>query len=70
LGGGLEKQGFDSDREEIEGSHPFDSGQNGSTGWMGKVEAIDSFPPEDIRFEVWVVCAKPNIVFNSPGPPD
>jgi hypothetical protein len=37
---------------------------------MGKVEAIDSFPPEDLRFEVWVVCARPSIVFNSPGPPN
>ena len=67
LGGGIEKQGFDYNKEEIESSHPFIGGTNGATGWVATVVAIDKLPPQLIHFEVWVVCARPSIVFGNPG---
>ena len=66
VGGGIERQGLDSDREVIDASHPV---FGTPTGWVGKVEAINSFPPEDVHFEVWVVCIHPKVVFGNPGEP-
>ena len=64
VGGGIERQGLDSDREVIDASHPV---YGTPTGWIGKVEAINSLPLQAVHFEVWVVCIHPKIVFGAPG---